>query len=456
MSKQSEADAADAGASQAQTSSRNLLVAVDFSQDSQYACQWLVSNIYRKGDTVHIVHTIPYFPRSGIYVMPDGRLATIDFEVLLRNEDQFLMAAEKAVADWCSEVLERAKVRYVIDLLREKPGAEDKDVIGSAICAKAQELQASVLVIASHAKSGLSEWLLGSVANYLTHHCQAPVLVLHRPKGAEEAGSGGSLGGLRSWLPDLSALLKPKVRAEAVGAASVGASAAGDARRTSRDESGLVTTEDFSSLDDNLLGQDPADFPGLPPQRAQHSNGDSAQLEQHGAAQQAAQHTQHGQQDQATAAAAAAPAQETQQITQQVMEPGPRHIVVPVDDSDESERACMWAVQDVYRPGDRVHLMHIVPALPYRATYGGPVMDGFVLYMEPPTDDFKKAAEQYVGQRFVSKLQELDIPHSVEIVAERAEDSVSGIGSAICKHVAGLPGEAVVVVGSHSRGGLAE
>ena len=62
------------------------------------------------GDTVHIVHTIPFFPRSGIYVMPDGRLATIDFEVLLRNEDQFLMAAEKAVADWCSEVLEAAKV----------------------------------------------------------------------------------------------------------------------------------------------------------------------------------------------------------------------------------------------------------------------------------------------------------------------------------------------------------
>ena len=32
-------------------------------------------------------------------------------------------------------------------------------------------------------------------------------------------------------------------------------------------------------------------------------------------------------------------------------------------------------------------------------------MEGFVLYMEPPTDDFRKAAEQYVGQRFVSKLQ---------------------------------------------------
>ncbi len=32
----------------------------------------------------------------------------------------------------------------MIDLLREKPGAEDKDVIGSAICAKAQELQVRI------------------------------------------------------------------------------------------------------------------------------------------------------------------------------------------------------------------------------------------------------------------------------------------------------------------------
>lgn len=43
--------------------------------------------------------------------MPDGRLATLDFDVLLRNEEQFLMAAEKAVADWCSDALERAQAR---------------------------------------------------------------------------------------------------------------------------------------------------------------------------------------------------------------------------------------------------------------------------------------------------------------------------------------------------------
>jgi hypothetical protein len=84
-------------------------------------------------------------------------------------------------------------------------------------------MQASVLVIASQAKSGLSEWMLGSVANYVSHHCDSPVLVLHRPKG--EQGQGGGKG-LKSWLPDLSAFLKPSVKADAVGGAAVAASAA--------------------------------------------------------------------------------------------------------------------------------------------------------------------------------------------------------------------------------------
>jgi hypothetical protein len=38
------------------------------------------------------------------------------------------------------------------------------------------------------------------------------------------------------------------------------------------------------------------------------------------------------------------------------------------------------------------------------------VMDGFVFYMDLPTDEFKKATELYVGKRFVSKLQVRPLP----------------------------------------------
>ena len=42
-------------------------------------------------------------------------------------------------------------------------------------------------VVASFAKGGLPELLLGSVAGYLTHHCPRPVAVLHMGKWAQEA-----------------------------------------------------------------------------------------------------------------------------------------------------------------------------------------------------------------------------------------------------------------------------
>ena len=46
------------------------------------------------------------------------------------------------------------------------------------------------MVVASQSKSGLSEFMLGSVATYCTQHCRRPVLVLHTPKRAAPPGAG--------------------------------------------------------------------------------------------------------------------------------------------------------------------------------------------------------------------------------------------------------------------------
>lgn len=37
----------------------------------------------------------------------------------------------------------------------------------------------SIVVVGSHMRGGLAEFMLGSVASYLTHHCASPVAVLH-------------------------------------------------------------------------------------------------------------------------------------------------------------------------------------------------------------------------------------------------------------------------------------
>ena len=54
----------------------------------------------------------------------------------------------------------------------------DADSIGSVVCRKAADLHAAALVMASHTKSKIQEFFLGSVTNYCCHHCGSPVLVV--------------------------------------------------------------------------------------------------------------------------------------------------------------------------------------------------------------------------------------------------------------------------------------
>lgn len=69
-------------------------------------------------------------------------------------------------------------VEYTSDVLLE-PTEDSVAGVGRAICSRADELEADVVVLGSHVRGGLEEFLLGSVAQWVAHHCSAPVAVLH-------------------------------------------------------------------------------------------------------------------------------------------------------------------------------------------------------------------------------------------------------------------------------------
>jgi nucleotide-binding universal stress UspA family protein len=224
-------------------------------------------------------------------------------------------------------------------------------------------------VVACQRKSGISEFLLGSVAAHCAQHSSRPVLVVHAPQpGGSQAAGPGLLGRLAS-----------------AAAAALG---------------------------------------GHPEEEEQRS-----------------------------AAAAAAEQQRRQQVQQPACSVG-RHVILAVDDSEASEKACSWAVEHLQRPGDIFHLLRIIPLLPYRAAYGGPVLDGMVFYQPMDvTDSFKTATERYMQHRFEPKLKEAGIPYQVDVLVEATDESVSGVGDSICKRAEEL-GAAAVVMGSHMSGGL--
>eukprot|EP00887_Chlorella_sp_A99_P000531 scaffold17.g531.t1 len=501
------ATAASAGAGAApEAPPRNILIAVDGSADSEYACEWVLAHLLRRGsDVLHVASCVPYFPAvGGFFTMDDGRVAALDIERMLEQvrgprsgqgiaaaqpgavpclaghdicscqfdllpyccchdprareqEDRHLAQAEARMQEWCSKMLGGRGVHYIVEILREDPATVgDRSMIGKAICEKAELLdvrgrgreqetaaelrfgrgsraranewrwrrssdptpmpwlhscQASAVVIASHAKSALSEFILGSVADHCIHHCSAPVLVLHAPQGP------GALSRLAS-----------RVLGRQPAAAS------------SLSSSGLVTSGDFSSDEPNLFGLT-ADAPGIGSQSAAAFDAPSA-LVGPGLGERGAPLPR--------AAAAAEGAAEGAAAAE-----GGRRILLAVDDSPASDKACVWTLENVVRLDDTVVLLHIIPTLPVRAMWGGPV-DGAVFYMEPlPVHDFAAASDRDMEHRFEPKLKAAGVAYQKEILLEATEASVQGIGQAICDRAA-AEGAAVVVLGSHTRAGLQE
>lgn len=54
--------------------------------------------------------------------------------------------------------------------------------IGDNIVSMANDVDATAVVVSSHRKSMLAEFMMGSISNFLVHQCEKPVIVLHAPR----------------------------------------------------------------------------------------------------------------------------------------------------------------------------------------------------------------------------------------------------------------------------------
>jgi nucleotide-binding universal stress UspA family protein len=81
-----------------------------------------------------------------------------------------------------------------------------------------------------------------------------------------------------------------------------------------------------------------------------------------------------------------------------------RVLVIAVDDSEDSQKAFNWAISNIYREGDQVHIVHVVPRLAFAAQYGVPPVD-FVPATESNTyETAVQRAEQFIIDRFVKAM----------------------------------------------------
>lgn len=143
----------------------NILVPIDFSPYSEDVLDYAVELAERLDAKVHLVNVIGLpalgAPELGLAVAA----AAVDSVV-----DENQRALDQLVA------AHRASGRMAGALLRT---GDARDVILQT----AAEVEADLIVMATHGRRGLSRALLGSVAESVVRTSPIPVLTLHAPKG---------------------------------------------------------------------------------------------------------------------------------------------------------------------------------------------------------------------------------------------------------------------------------
>ena len=157
---------------------------------------------------------------------------------------------------------------------------------------------------------------------------------------------------------------------------------------------------------------------------------------------------------------------------------GARHILLPVDDTEvrfqqnpfytskkifsssqftalfllslqDSELALHWAIENLYRSGDILHLLHVIPEPKMVHIWAG-------IYI-PPDEDAElveiEDTKEFVKHRFLQTLITAKVPFQLHIILGPTDSEA--VAKVISKKVEDLKAETVVMA-KHSKGKLKE
>ncbi len=154
---------------------KQILVAVDQSEPSRKAFDQAVAiakAFQAKLNLIHVISSLQeeYQDLSALAV--DGGYYPAVTDDILQQRWESL---EEEGLEFLRSLKEIATAHGV--------STEFTQMIGQAeqkICEFAQSLNADLIVIGSHGRTGLSELFLGSVSNYVSHHVPCAVLIVHQ------------------------------------------------------------------------------------------------------------------------------------------------------------------------------------------------------------------------------------------------------------------------------------
>ncbi len=133
-----------------------ILCPVDFDQNSLLALRLATELAQERKATLYLLHVVG---------MPPGPEVALPFEQM--------DAAARAKLEKLAQRWIHGKVRYEVDVAMGDPSSE--------ILRVAKRMRASLIVMATHGRKGLSRLVLGSVAERVVREAACPVLTV-KPK----------------------------------------------------------------------------------------------------------------------------------------------------------------------------------------------------------------------------------------------------------------------------------
>ncbi len=96
-------------------------------------------------------------------------------------------------------------------------------------------------------------------------------------------------------------------------------------------------------------------------------------------------------------------------------QPG-RKILVAVDSSAESEGALQWTLENMYRPGDVLHFLHIVPRQEPATMYGAPPVDFLPQQNPKSVQKLSEQALSFIKERLLPMLGDIQPEPVVHVI----------------------------------------
>ena len=93
-----------------------------------------------------------------------------------------------------------------------------------------------------------------------------------------------------------------------------------------------------------------------------------------------------------------------------------RKILVSVNASAESEDALQWTLQNLYRPGDVLHFLHVVPRQEPATTYGAPPIDFLPQQNPKSVQKLAEQAQSFIKDRLLPMLGDMQPEPVVHVV----------------------------------------